>query len=344
MKFFELFRKTLGDLIRMEDSSNHGALKVLHDPKFARDPGLAEARIKREIEAMRTVSHPNLLKILDADPDSKWFVSQFYSKGSLDKHLKIYVGDFFKALKALRPLIEGVSELHKMGYVHRDIKPQNVFLDSNNNLILGDFGLIFFTDSDHTRISETFENVGSRDWMPPWAYSMRVEEVKPTFDVFSLGKVLWSMVSGSPVLPLWYFDTEKFDLEKMFPKRPYIKYANLLFKKCVVQYEKDCLRDATALLEEVDRVLAIMDANADFIGFGSRIERSCKVCGIGHYKLIIDRNIQQMQSFGIDPQGSPWRMKNFTCDHCGHVQLFAFGNEEPRAWKINFRGLRSRAE
>jgi serine/threonine protein kinase len=328
---FELFRKTIMDLMKMENPSNHGALKVLHKPDDARDAELAEERIRREIKAMSEIQHPSLLKILDFDPQSKWFVSEYHQKGTLDKNRQKFVGDIHKALRSFRPLVEGVSELHKKHQVHRDIKPQNIFLDLNDTLVLGDFGLIFFTDDRHTRISKTWENVGSRDWMPAWAQGMRIEDLKPTFDVFALGKVLWSMVSGLQVLQLWYFDTEKFNLEKIFPETPYTDHANLLFKKCIVEHEKDCLPDATSLLQEINKMLAIMNVNADFIGH--KIERMCKVCGKGHYKMIIDRNIQEMQSFGIDPHGSYWRMKIFVCNHCGHVQLFAFDKEMPRAWK-----------
>ena len=170
---FGSLRKALVDLVRMEDPINQSALKELHDHEDAK----ALARIKEEIESMSKASHPNLLKILDHDPDSKWFVSQFHPKGTLAKNKDLFTGDFVGSLRAFRHLVEGVSQLHKAGQVHRDIKPENVFLDSNNNLILGDFGLIFFTDAQHTRISGTFENVGSRDWMPAWAIGMRIEDI-----------------------------------------------------------------------------------------------------------------------------------------------------------------------
>lgn len=332
-KMFNLFSKTIADLIRMEDPSSLGALKVLLNPKDARDSKLAGARINREIEAMDKFTHPNLLKILDFDPDSKWFVSQFHPRGTLDKYPKLFVGDFVKALRAFRPLVEGVSELHKSGLVHRDIKPHNIFLDADSTLILGDFGLIFFTDKEHSRISATFENVGTRDWMPPWAYSMRVEEVKPTFDVFSLAKVLWSMVSGLPVLRLWYFKDKRFNLEELFPKAPYIWFANQLFKKCICEHEEDCLSDATNLLEEIDKILFIIDSNADLIG--PNIKRRCRVCGIGDYGLIVDSNsVYDAQNFGLNPRGAT-TFKIFYCNHCGHVQLFFFPGEEkvPPAWE-----------
>ena len=64
---FKDFHKSVVEVIRMENSINHGALKVLHKPEDATDPERAKDRIKKEIEAMSKLSHPNLLKILDED-------------------------------------------------------------------------------------------------------------------------------------------------------------------------------------------------------------------------------------------------------------------------------------
>ena len=163
------FRKAILEIAKMDNPANNGALKELHKPKDARNPDNAEKRIKREIEAMSKVSHPNLLKILDYDSDGKWFVSQYYPKGSLDKNLNKFKGNFKKALRAFRPLVEGVAVLHKHKkcIVHRDIKPQNVFLDENDNLILGDFGIVFFEDTEHTRISATLDNAMEEQNLPP---------------------------------------------------------------------------------------------------------------------------------------------------------------------------------
>lgn len=187
---FEIFRDAIIKMLELEDPSHQGALKVLHLPEEARDPIFVVTRIKNEIEAMSSNMHPNLIEIIEVDEDFEWYVSKFYPNGSLADNRDLFMGDICSALKAIRPLVEGVSKLHKSGYVHRDIKPHNVFLDSDNRLILGDFGLVYFKDDQRTRISGTFENVGSRDWMPGWAHGIRIDEVKPSFDVFSLGKLL----------------------------------------------------------------------------------------------------------------------------------------------------------
>lgn len=327
---YEDFRRCILEMIRVEDPSNQGALKELHKPEDARDAGLAEERIKREIEAMSSIKHHNLVQILDVDPNSKWYVSKFYPNGTLAENNELFKGNLRRSLQAIRPLVLAVTKLHEQGYVHRDIKPHNVFLGMDNELILGDFGLIYFADSQHTRVSEIYENVGSRDWMPPWAMGLRIEEVKPTFDVFALGKLLWYMLSGKSILRLWYFDRPQFNVEELFPHSQHVKFANPLFSKCIVEEEKDCLPDAKALLDHIDTVLNIIDSNAELIA--NDIKRYCKVCGIGEYNIIVDGDPTASRNFGIPSAGSR-RMKIFTCSHCGHVQLFSYDGKLPPAWK-----------
>ncbi|MDA2918223.1 protein kinase, partial [Desulfobacterota bacterium AH_259_B03_O07] len=251
LKFIDKFGEAIMDFVKWHDPNNHGALKVLHQPEDAKEFDRAKERIKREIEAMASLDHPNLLKILDADGESKWFVSQYYARGTLATNLDLFRGNISKALNAFRPLVEAVSLIHESNKIHRDIKPQNVFLGSSDNLILGDFGLIFFQDEEHTRMSDTFENVGSTDWMPPWAYraKTKIEDIRSTFDVFCLGKVLWAMISGQPFLRFWDFRDDEFDLELMFPENRFMRLVNNLLSKCVVRREENCIfKDAEMFL------------------------------------------------------------------------------------------------
>jgi len=323
-------RKWLPKVLQMEDPANQFALKVLHKPQDARSPQLAKERIKREIAAMQKNLHPDLIKLVDSDPDGGWYVSQFYPGGTLTEKRDAFKGDFVSALKAIRPIVEGVAKLHKEGYVHRDIKPDNIFVGKKNELVLGDFGLVFFEDAQHTRISETYENVGSRDWMPGWAVGMRIDEVKPTFDVFSLGKVLWAMISVKPILRLWYFKKEEFNVERMFPGCASIKWANPLFEKCIVEEERDCLPNAEALLQEIDRTMSIIESDADRIT-DVRVKRRCHVCGLGEYELIVDGDEAGTVNFGFRPGGGR-EMKIFTCNNCGNVQVFSYIGKLPPAW------------
>lgn len=327
---FESLKAALIKLFEMEDKANYGALKVLHEPKNARDPELAIKRIQSEIKAMKEIKHPNLIDLLDYDPDFKWFVSKFYPNGTMDKMISGFTGNLDETLKVFRSLVEGVSAIHKAGYVHRDIKPANIFFDRDNNPVLGDFGLVYFEDDEHTRYSNTLENVGSRDWMPPWATVMKIEDVKASFDVFSLGKVLWAMLSKKPILRLWDWDDDEFNLINMFPDNKNIWLINEVLEKCIVRYDKDCLKNADELLIVTDEAITMLDYKAQKLG--DDIDRQCKVCGKGIYKMKSDGDPGRTKQWGLIPTPGH-NLKVYSCDYCGHMEFF-FGDPKniPPAW------------
>ena len=336
----ETRRQAAQDLVRAiaslspttPDPSSLGALKILHKPKQENGIEKALERMTQEIDALQTLNHPNVLRILDHNVKERWFVGEYHPGGTLSNHNELFKGDLLRALTAFRPLVEAVAELHRAKRVHRDIKPHNVFIAADGRLILGDFGIVFYDDPNRTRITDTYENVGSRDWMPGWAMGRRIEDTTAAFDVFGLGKLLWAMLSGRTVLPLWYLHKPAYELEQMFPQDESIRWARVILDKCIVENEELCLTSAAELLTTIDAVLPALKRHAQVVGEG--IARRCTVCGIGEYQCIIDEDIIAFHNFGLDPTGSS-TFKVFSCSNCGHVELFHIGNpkSKPRAWK-----------
>ena len=180
--------------------------------------------------------------------------------------------------------MDAVSALHSEKVVHRDIKPDNIFVASDGHLVLADCGLAFKLENQD-RLTLTFENVGTRDFQPPWSYGMRLAEVQPTFDVFSLAKVLWTMVSGRPKLPLWYYDRPEHDLRQMFPEEPAVQYVHEILRKSVVELENETrLHDAGELL---GRGRHYNYSGVEWLSVpGWKAKMRCQFCGIGTYREV----------------------------------------------------------
>lgn len=306
----------LCDFIRhlsREISAESFALKLLHT--FADEPARTKAlgRLQNEVAVLQQIRHPSLINIVDSNLDESWFVMDYHPK-TLSQAVHRTRGDVLASLEAIRPIVEAVALLHSSNMVHRDIKPDNVFVGSDNRLILGDLGLAIKIDDNSGRLTDIYENVGSRDWMPGWAMGMRLEDVRPTFDVFSLGKLLWTMISGKTKLRLWYIHDPEFEFEQMFPNDMSIKFARIILDHCVVEREKDCLNRANELLNVIDTYISVLRRDGQLPRNGPM---RCRICSVGHY------------SVGIrdDPDS-----RALACDYCGNIQWFSKPDQRP-AWK-----------
>jgi serine/threonine protein kinase len=232
------FISSMSELSRPDDLVIEvGALKQF-DINRDGDPEVQAAaqRFEREVEALEFFQHPGILRLIEASVTERWFVTEYHPGGTLANASERYRGDALSALKAFRSIVDAVAHLHEKGYVHRDIKSLNVFIAADGRLVLGDFGIVFFEDQEHTRLTSTFERVGSRDWMAPWAHTgTRVDDVHPSFDVFPLGKLLWVMVAGRRILPPYFTHrSTDYKLEEMFPDRLGMEQINSILDGCIV--------------------------------------------------------------------------------------------------------------
>lgn len=328
--------EALWNYARPELPEELGALKQFKIPPessmaLSPRPGSKEAeaveRLKNEIAVLKK-GLPGLPKILDSDEAERWIVTEYFPGRTLEHHPLKYKGNAALALKAFRSLVQTMALLHKEGHVHRDIKPANVFIGKDDELIPGDFGIVFSPDAPE-RLTLTGERVGPRDYMAPWTnLGVRHKQVHPRDDVYMLGKLLWSMVDGHAVLPREYHKRPEyeFDLTKTFPGDPHMHMINALLDKCVVEQADQCLPEAQELLIWVDEALGVITRGGQLLRDG--VPRPCQVCGKGSYQTVSLRENPNDRALGIrfwtigGSGVATVPVRPLACDYCGHVQLF----------------------
>src|SRR2546430_1312188 len=174
------------------------ALKVLH-PHFTDDDQYVE-RFRREARAVASLSHPNIVTILDRGEDEgrQFIVFELVEGRTLAEILqeegRLPVR---RALEIAIQVARGLAFAHEHGLVHRDVKPQNVILNGDGRAKVTDFGIARSLDVQGVTQSGTV--LGTSNYIAPEQASGQA--VDQTTDVYSLGVVLFELLTGEVPFP-----------------------------------------------------------------------------------------------------------------------------------------------
>jgi len=171
---------------RDRETGERVALKVL------REGSAMPARAAREVEAARALEHPAIVALHDVVTDGRrvCLVWELVEGEALDE-LPDELGDADAVALAVE-LFEGLGFAHSQGVIHRDVKPQNVMLDTEGHVKIMDFGIARLLDAD-TLTSEG-DLIGTIAYMSPEQAAGR--RVGPPSDVYSAGLVLFELLAG----------------------------------------------------------------------------------------------------------------------------------------------------
>jgi serine/threonine-protein kinase len=176
------------------------AIKVLHD-QVARDRVSVE-RFRREYETAREMNHPNIVKVLEFGdtPDYSMFMTMEYLEGR----------ELAKALADKQPLPKStivrivaqialaLEHAHSFGFIHRDLKPDNVFLcdtPTGVEVRMLDFGSVKLQMETGAKLTALGTTLGSPYYMSP-EQALGQSDVDQRSDVFAFAAILWEMVTG----------------------------------------------------------------------------------------------------------------------------------------------------
>jgi len=169
------------------------ALKILN-PEIASDEKTLQ-RFRNELRLTRKISHRNICRVFDlSEYEGIHYISMEYVSGEDLKSLIYRVGQLTvgKAVIIARQICEGLNEAHRLGVVHRDLKPQNVMIDSEGNAKIMDFGIARSVKSEG--ITEEGVIVGTPEYMSP--EQVEGNEIDGRTDIYSFGIILYEMLTG----------------------------------------------------------------------------------------------------------------------------------------------------
>jgi hypothetical protein len=181
---------------RAEDAPGEpavAAVKVLA-PELAADPGLRE-RFQREIEILRRLSHPNIVKLLESGTQENhvWFAMEYVAGPSLEtlREQRGRLG-WDEVLQIALQVAPALRHAHNHGIIHRDLKPSNLILGPENTIKLTDFGIASMFSGPHITVAGAV--VGTAEYLSPEQAAGK--HVTPRSDLYSLGVVLYTLVVG----------------------------------------------------------------------------------------------------------------------------------------------------
>jgi serine/threonine protein kinase/Tfp pilus assembly protein PilF len=194
----------MGEVYRARDTrlDRDVAVKVLPE-RLAQD-AQALARFHREFRAVANLSHANIVAIHDIGTDQglTYAVMELLEGQTLGRFLKQQGVDWHRAIEIATAIADGLAAAHAKGIIHRDIKPQNIFLTTDGGVKILDFGLArleskeaLASQPDHPTL-ETQPGVllGTVAYMSP--EQLRGQPAEARSDLFALGCVLYEMVLG----------------------------------------------------------------------------------------------------------------------------------------------------
>jgi eukaryotic-like serine/threonine-protein kinase len=188
----------MGVVFKAYDSELHRIVAVKAMAPHLASNSTARKRFAKEARSIAAIVHPHVIPILDVQIDgpSPYIVMQFVNGQSLQERVEsngpLSVAE---ALRIADQIASALSAAHERGLVHRDVKPANVLLEESvERVLLSDFGLA--RTMDDAALTRTGSVVGTPFYMSP--EQAEAGTADPRSDMFSLGSVLYFMLTGLP--------------------------------------------------------------------------------------------------------------------------------------------------
>lgn len=180
------------------------AIKLLREGTGA--SRAARRRFEREIELVAQLRHPNIIAIFDSGSladGGRFYVMDYVHGQPLDQHVREKKLCLEDTLRLFTVVCEAVQYAHQKGVIHRDLKPTNIIIDTHGAPRILDFGLAKTLSAPvESLVSVSQEIVGTLPYMSPEQAGGSGDEIDIRTDVYSLGIVLYQLLTGRLPYPV----------------------------------------------------------------------------------------------------------------------------------------------
>lgn len=260
------------------------ALKVLLRGEHASAADIA--RFLHEAGAAAALDHPHITPVYEVgEQDGQpYFSMKFVDGTTLSKRLLDGPLPPREAATILAPVCRAVAAAHAGGILHRDLKPSNILIDRDGQPLITDFGLAKRTtavdgEAGLQSLTQTGAILGTPSYMAPEQAAGRRGSVGPTTDVYSLGAILYQMLTGRPPFQAATpFDTVMLVLEQdPLPPRLLNPQADpdleMIALKCLQKPQELRYQSANALADDLEAYLANEPISARLTNLSGIISR-----------------------------------------------------------------------
>jgi serine/threonine protein kinase len=190
----------MGVIYRARQRHSRRIVAVKRVLSYRADSHGALQRFRREAQAVASLDHPNILPIYEVSESEDglpFFSMKLAEKGSLAENAASLRNQPRKCVQLMAKVARAVEYAHSRGVLHRDLKPGNILLNDRGEPLVSDFGLAKLLDgnNDLTRSLTTF---GTAGFIAPEQANGAAADVTPAADVYSLGAVLFNVLTGRP--------------------------------------------------------------------------------------------------------------------------------------------------
>jgi serine/threonine-protein kinase PpkA len=168
------------------------SIKVME--RVALQDEISRQRFENEARTIAKFTHPGIVGIHEVgrtEDGLMYYIMPYLANGDLSR--SNISNDELRITEVLRTLLSALGYAHERGTVHRDVKQENILLDSNNQPLLADFG-ISLSRSDTSRLTTAGLSVGSSGYMSP--EQARGEDVDARADLYSVGVLTYVLLTG----------------------------------------------------------------------------------------------------------------------------------------------------